>query len=409
MKVILNYALKNGKIISCDKNHTIYESGTILIENGKIKSIISSDEEIPADFEIFDATNRVITPGFIDSHTHQGVFDGSVGRMGYDANEATNPSTPMVRVIDAINIEDPAFEEAIQGGVTTINTGPGSANVIGGQFAILKTFAKSHVVDDYVIKAPSALKAALGENPKRVYGSDKKLPSTRMGIAAVFRKAFLEAQEYGKKWDDYHQKKELFTQKGELDKIPPEPERNLDKEMLLRVLKREIPIHIHCHQHNDIVTAVRLAEEFNLRLMIVHATEGHKIAEFLADKQIQVSVGPSLVGYEKSELRDISFKTPSQLFKANVKFAIQSDTFPRLLYFQILPCMAAKYGLPIEEALRAVTINAAEVLGIQDQVGSVEPGKDADLVVWTDHPVQNFYAHVLLTMVKGDVAYKYSE
>lgn len=405
----MKIALKNGKIITCDQNHTVHENGTVLVEDGKIKAVLGANAQIPADYEIYDATDRVITPGFIDSHTHQGVYDGSVGRMGYDVNEATNPSTPMVRVIDAVNIEDPAFQEAIQGGVTMINTGPGSANVIGGQFALLKTFARTKVVDDYIVKAPSALKAALGENPKRVYGSDKKLPSTRMGIAAVFRKAFTEAREYGKKWADYQQKKNLYTQKGELDKIPPEPERDLDKEILLKVLNREIPIHIHCHQHNDIVTAVRLAEEFNLQLMIVHATEGHKIAEFLAEKQIPVAVGPSIVGYEKSELRDISFKTPGQLFKAKVKFAIQSDTFPRLLYFQILPCMAAKYGLPVEEALRAVTINAAEVLGMQERVGSIEPGKDADLVVWSDHPVQNFYAHVLLTMVNGEIAYQYSE
>ncbi|MHA1618115.1 MAG: amidohydrolase [Promethearchaeota archaeon] len=403
------YAIHNGKILTCDAKHTIYDQGTIMISEGKIEKIMLKGEPISDGYEIIPAEGRTVVPGFIDSHTHQGVFDGSVGRMGYDANEASNPSTPMVRVIDAINIEDPAFQEAIQGGVTTINTGPGSANVIGGQFALLKTFAKTHILEDYILKAPSALKAALGENPKRYYGNDKKLPSTRMGIAAVFRKAFLDAQTYGKKWEIYEKKKANAQEKDENDKIPAEPERDLDKEVLLQVLRREIPIHIHCHQHNDIVTAVRLAEEFNLDLMIVHCTEGHKIAEFLADKNIPVSVGPSFVGFEKSELRDISFRTPGLLHKAKVNFSIQSDTFPRLLYFQILPCMAAKYGLPPEEALRAVTINAAHMLGVGDRVGSIEPGKDADIVLWTDHPVRNFFASVQLTMVNGVIAYRVKE
>ncbi|MHA1521069.1 MAG: amidohydrolase [Promethearchaeota archaeon] len=403
------YAIHNGKILTCDAKHTIYDQGTIMISEGKIENILLKGEPIPEDYEIIPAEGMTIAPGFIDSHTHEGIFDGSVGPMGYDANEATNPSTPMVRVIDAINIEDPAFKEATQGGVTIINTGPGSANVIGGQFALLKTYAKTHIVDDYVIRAPSAMKAALGENPKRYYGADKKLPSTRMGIAAVFRKAFLDAQTYGKKWEEYKRKKADAETKKELDKIPSEPDRDLDKEVLLQVLRREIPIHIHCHQHNDIVTAVRLSEEFNLDLMIVHCTEGHKIAEFLADKNIPVSIGPSIIGYEKSELRDISFRTPALLYKAKVNFSIQSDTLPRLLYFQILPCMATKYGLPPEEALRAVTINAAKMVGVGDRVGSIEVGKDADLVIWSDHPVRNFFATVQLTMVDGEIAYKIKE
>lgn len=402
----MKYALTNGKIYTCDAQHSVRENATILVSAGKIEAIQNAQDPIPTDYKVKDISGKVVCPGFIDSHTHQGVYDGSVGSQGYDVNEATSPSTPMVRVLDAINIEDPAFEEAVAGGVTTINTGPGSANVIGGQFVLMKTHAQLHVVDNYILKAPSALKAALGENPKRVYGSDKKLPATRMGIAAVFRKAFLDAQSYGKKWDEYAKKKAEALAKNELDKVPTEPEKDFDKEMLLRVLRREIPIHIHCHQHNDIVTAIRLSEEFNLKLMIVHCTEGHKIAEYLAEKNVPVSVGPSIVGYEKSELRDISFKTPGLLHKAHVKFAIQSDTFPRLLYFQILPCMAAKYGLDPEEALRAVTINAAEILDVSDRIGSIEPGKDADLVVWSDHPVRNFFAENLLTMVDGEIAFQ---
>ena len=402
----MTFAIKNGKIYTCDPNDSILENGTILIADGNIKAVLAAGEAIPEGFEIIDVQGKTITPGFVNSHTHEGVYDGTVGEMGFDVNEMINPVTPMVRVIDAINTEDQALMEGVRGGVTTINTGPGSANVIGGQFALIKTYAKSKMVEDYIIKAPSAMKAALGENPKRVYGRDKKMPMTRMGIAAVFRKAFIEAKVYGNKWEEYYTKKKDAEEKKELDKMPSEPDRDLDKEMLLKVLKREIPIHIHCHQHNDITTAVRLAEEFNLDLMIVHCTEGHKIAEFLAEKKIPVSVGPSIVGFEKSELRDISFETPYKLHKAGVKFSIQSDTFPRLLYFQILPCMAVKNGLPIDVALRAVTINAAEMCGIGDRVGSIEVGKDADIVIWSDHPVANFYAENEMTFVNGEIAYK---
>ncbi|MHA1475602.1 MAG: amidohydrolase family protein [Promethearchaeota archaeon] len=400
------YAVKNGTLYTCDKSNTVIEHGTILIKDGKIESILDQNQPIPEGYEVIDAEGKIIIPGFVNTHTHEGIYDASFGDMGVDGNEATNPSTPMIRVIDAINIEHPNFVEGVKGGVTTINTGPGSANVIGGQFALLKTWANSKVVEDYIIRAPSAMKAALGENPKRVYGADKKTPGTRMGIAGVFRKTFVAAQAYETKWKDYEKKKKASEEKGELDKIPAEPDRDLDKEVILKVLNREIPIHIHCHLHSDIVTAIRLSEEFNLDLMIVHGTEGHKIADYLAKKEVPVSVGPSLVGFEKSELKDITFETPAILHKAGVKISIQSDTFPRLLYFQMLPCMAVKSGLPVDIALRAVTIDAAEMVGVGDRIGSLEPGKDADVVIWSDHPIKNFYANVEMTLVNGEIAYK---
>jgi imidazolonepropionase-like amidohydrolase len=400
------YAIKNGTLYTCDASNTVIDRGTLLIKDGKIETLLTQDQPIPEGYEVIDAEGKAVVPGFVNSHTHEGVYDASFGDMGVDANEMTNPSTPMVRVIDAINTEAPNFVEGVKGGVTTINTGPGSGNVIGGQFALIKTWAKSKAIEDYIIRAPSAMKAAMGENPKRVYGSDKKLPSTRMGIAAVFRKSFVAAQSYGKKWEEYYKKKKAAEDKGELDKVPAEPDRDLDKEVLLKVLSREIPIHIHCHIHSDIVTAIRLCEEFNLDLMIVHGTEGHKIAEYLAKKKVRVSVGPSLVGFEKSELKDITFETPAILHKAGVKISIQSDTFPRLLYFQMLPCMAVKSGLPVDIALRAVTIDAATMVGVGDRLGSLEPGKDADVVIWSDHPITNFYANVEMTLVNGEIAYK---
>ena len=188
--------------------------------------------------------------------------------------------------------------------------------------------------------------------------------------------------------------------------MPSEPERDLGKEALVKVLNREIPLNFHCHQANDIVTAIRLAEEFDIELMLIHATEGHKIADYIAKKGVPVSVGPSLVGFEKVELRNISFETPVKLWKAGVRISIQSDSFTRLRHFQILPCMAIKEGLPINEALKAITINAAKMIKVEDRLGSIEPGKDADLVIWTEHPLENFYAENQITFINGEIAYK---
>ena len=243
------YALTNGKICTCNASHEVIAKGTIIIRSGKIDSIIDAGEPLPTDVEIIDIAGKCVVPGFVNSHTHEGIFDGTVGEMGIDGNEASFPTTPMLRVIDAINIEGPAFMEGVKGGVTTINTGPGSANVIGGQFALIKTFAKSHQVEDYILKAPSAMKAALGENCKFDFVPNRA--KTRMGIAAIFRKTFVEAQTYGRKWEGYQKKKQEAEEKKEFDKVPTCPDRDDDKELLLKVLRREIPIHIHCHQHND--------------------------------------------------------------------------------------------------------------------------------------------------------------
>ncbi|MHA1260250.1 MAG: amidohydrolase family protein [Candidatus Heimdallarchaeaceae archaeon] len=355
----MKYAITNGKIYTLNKEEKIIEKGTILVSNGKIEAIIEGETTLPEGYEEINVDGKHVLPGFIDSHTHQGLFDGSVGWAGFDGNEMTNPNTAHVRAIDAINPEDPGLEEARIGGVTTIQTGPGSGNVIGGTDAIIKTYCESKIIDDIIVKSPSSLKSALGENPKRVYGTEKKLPSTRMGTAAVFRQAFVQAENYRKKWQDYERKKQEAEEKGEFDKIPTEPERDLNKEVLLMVLNKEIPLNLHAHQLNDIINGIHLAEEFDINLMLIHATEGHKAADYIAKKGVPVSVGPSLVGFEKVELRNISFETPAKLWKAGVKISIQSDSFTRLRYFQVLPCMAAKEGLPINEALKAVTINAA--------------------------------------------------
>ncbi len=402
----MKFAITKGKIITVNENEEIIENGTILIKDGKIESITDGTVPIPEGYEVIDAEGKVVLPGFIDTHTHQGLFDGSVGWAGFDGNEMTDPATAYVRALDAINPEDPGLVEARIGGVTTIQTGPGSGNVIGGTDTIIKTYCKSNIVDDLIVKTPSSMKAALGENPKNVYGSDKKLPSTRMGTAAVFRKAFVDAQNYAKKWQEYEKKKEKTEETNDIEKMPSEPERDLGKEALVKVLNREIPLNLHCHQLNDIINGIHLAEEFNLDLMLVHATEGHKAADYIAKKGIPISVGPSLVGFEKVELRNITFETPAILWKAGVQISIQSDSFTRLRYFQILPCMAIKEGLPENEALKAVTINAAKMLKVADRIGSIEPGKDADLVIWTEHPLKNFYAENQITLINGNIVYK---
>ncbi len=402
----MKFAIVKGKIITVNENEEIIENGTILIKDGKIEAITAGTARIPEGYEVIDAEGKVVLPGFIDTHTHQGLFDGSVGWAGFDGNEMTDPATAYVRALDAINPEDPGLLEARIGGVTTIQTGPGSGNVIGGTDTVIKTYCKSNIVDDLIVKTPSSMKAALGENPKNVYGSDKKLPSTRMGTAAVFRKSFVDAQNYANKWQEYEKKKAKAEETNDIEKMPSKPERDLGKEALVKVLNREIPLNFHCHQANDIVTAIRLTEEFGIELMLIHATEGHKIADYIAKKGIPVSVGPSLVGFEKVELRNISFETPAKLWKAGVTISIQSDSFTRLRHFQILPCMAIKEGLPINEALKAITINAAKMIKVADRLGSIEIGKDADLVVWTEHPLENFYAENQLTFINGEIAYK---
>jgi imidazolonepropionase-like amidohydrolase len=280
-----------------------------------------------------------------------------------------------------------AFQDLIEAGITTVLTGPGSANLIGGQWICVKTLPTPNI-NEMILKEPAGMKMALGENPRRVYGSQKRVPSTRMGNAAVLRSALVDAQNYLDKWEQYVEELAAFdeTAPGDRGKKPKPPERSLKLEALGKLLKRELKARIHAHRADDILTAIRIGEEFNLDMTIEHATEGYKIADILAEKKIPVTVGPIFTSRYKYELRDRTPTNPGILAKAGVKVAIQTDQMSAVKYLTINAALAVREGMPEAEAIRAITINAAEIIGVADRVGSLEVGKDADISVFSGHP-----------------------
>lgn len=368
------------------------ENGQIIIEEGKIKAVGKS-LEVPEDAEIIDAQGMIVTPGFVDAHCHIGMWEEGIGFEGEDGNEDTEPITPQLRAIDAINPLDQGFVDAIEGGVTTAVTGPGSANVIGGTFLAMKTYGKR--VDDMVIKDPVAMKIAFGENPKRVYDEQHKSPVTRMAIAALLRETLYEAKQY---------MEDLEASKEDPDK---KPDFDLKLEALLPVMRKEIPLKAHAHRTDDIFTALRIAKEFDLDITLDHCTEGHLIAEELKKEGKPCLVGPTFGSRSKYELKNKSFETPKILFDAGIKIAIITDS--NVIPIQHIPMcagMAVKAGLPEEEAWKAITINPAEITGIQDRVGSLEPGKDADIAIFKGNPLLDVDYEVAMTIINGKVVYK---
>ncbi|MHA2230544.1 MAG: amidohydrolase, partial [Candidatus Thorarchaeota archaeon] len=275
MKAIINAT------ILCPVNGLI-EKGTIIFDEKKIHKI-GEAVSYPKDTEVIDAEGKYVLPGFIDAHCHQGLFDGSIGWAGEDGNEMTTPITPEMRGVDSFNPSEPSLKDVLKGGVTTINTGPGSGNVISGQAFVVKPMGEG-IVDDMIVLAPSGLKIALGENPKRIHGTEKRTPSTRMGVSALLRKTFTDGHNYLEEWTAFGAKAREAKDKGEV--APKPPKRDLGMELIAKVLKREIPLHAHAHRADDIATIIRISEEFNLRLVIIHCTEGHKIADFIAKKEV---------------------------------------------------------------------------------------------------------------------------
>lgn len=367
------------------------EDGCLLIQNGKIAEVAPTIIP-PEGVEVVDAQGRLVTPGCIDAHCHIGLDNEGMRWEGMDYNEIADPVMPQLRAVDSINPQDEAFALALRGGVTAACTGPGSANVVGGTFTVLKL--DGICADDMAIKEPAAMKCAFGENPKGFYGQQlKKNPMTRMGVAALLRELLLRTVRY--RADQLEGKNPPFDMK---------------LEAMIPVIEKKIPLKCHAHRADDMLTALRIAKEFDLMLTLDHCTDGEIIVDKLAQADVPVLVGPSFGGKSKIELRNKSFSTPRVLAQAGLTVCIITDA--PVVPLQNLPLcagLAIRAGLPPEEAWRAITINPARVLGVGDRIGSLEKGKDADLVVWTEDPLTTVGGEAYMTMVNGKIVYRWGQ
>ncbi len=380
--------IKNARIIT--GTGTVIENREIGFDD-KIR-FIGTGYEGPAD-EVIDAEGLVVTPGLIDAHCHVGLFGDSTGFEGADANEDSDPIMPQLRAIDGINPQDRAFSDARSAGITTVVTGPGSANAVGGQFAAVKTFGVC--VDDMILKAPCAMKMALGENPKTVYNDKNQTPVTRMGTMALIRELLYKTANYHDALERYYEDEE------ENDK----PDFDIKLEAMLPVIKREIPVKIHAHRADDICSAIRLAKEFDIRVTIEHCSDGDIIADVLEREKLPVMLGPTLTDRSKPELKNLSFATYKNLSERGIKTAIITD-HPEITIENLPLCaaLAVQRGMDRDKAFSAVTLTAAENCGIADRVGSIEKGKDADIAIFTGNPV-DFGSECVMTFINGKKVY----
>jgi imidazolonepropionase-like amidohydrolase len=363
-------AITGGRVVPIEGDPM--DGGTVLIDSGVITGVFDAGHPVPESAEVIDATGKWVLPGFIDAHAHLGVHEEGEGWAGQDTNEMTSPNTAHVRALDAINPADLGFRDAITGGVLAVNVNPGSGNPIGGQTVAVRCWGRT--VDEMVLKSPAGLKSALGENPKRVYGDRKETPSTRLGTAAIIRQAFVEAQNYQAKLSAHNDDEPVA--------------RDLKLEALGRVLRGEIPWRQHCHRADDIATALRIAQEFGYRLVIDHGTEAHLVAEQIAAAGVPVIIGPLFTSRSKVELRNRSLKNPGRLDAAGITIAITTDHPVVPINFLIYQAtLSVKDGLDPVTALRAVTINPARIIGCEDRLGSLEPGKSGDVVIWSGDPL----------------------
>ena len=385
--------IKNGRIKTMAGIE--YPNGQILIENGKIIAVGTNVEKPEGAGEI-DAGGHLVTPGMIDAHCHIGLIGSALRWEGEDANEEMDPITPHLRGIDSIDPMDECFENARKGGITTVAAGPGSGNVIGGTFAALKTYGKR--IDDMVMVQPLAMKIAFGENPKSSYGLTGRSPYSRMAVAALLREALFKARRYCEDLEEYEHS-------GSSDK--KRPPYDMKMEALLPVIRKQIPLKAHVHRADDICTAIRVAKEFGLKLTIDHCTEGHLITEVLAAEGYPVLIGPSLGDKTKPEVRNKTFDTVRILSDAGLKVAIITDA--PVVPIERLPLCAGyaiNAGLEEQKAWECITINPAQIMGVDDRVGSIEPGKDADIVIHSGNPLTDIASHPLYTIIDGEVIYK---
>lgn len=365
------FAIVGGRVLPLSS--APLENGVVLVEDGRIAAVGES-LAVPDGWDVVDATGKVVLPGFIESHGHLGIHEEANGRPGDDTNEMTDPNTAFVRAIDAVNIEDVGFVDALSGGVTTVVVKPGSGNPIGGQTVAIKSWG-GRTIDEQLVSGSVSVKSALGENPKRVYGEKGKTPSTRLGVAAIIRRAFVEAQDYAVARAAAMRDGQPFA-------------RDLAKETLVRVLDGELVWDQHVHRHDDIATALRLQDEFGYRLVINHGTEAHKVADVLADRDVPVIFGPMLTSRSKVELKDRAIANLAVLARAGVRIAITTDHPVVPVNFLVHQAsFAVKEGLDPVVALEALTVNPASFLGLDDRVGSLTPGLDADIVIWSGDPL----------------------
>jgi imidazolonepropionase-like amidohydrolase len=351
-----------------------FPGGTMLVSGGVITAVGGPDLVVPPDAEVIDATGRWVVPGLIDAHTHVGIHEEGNGWAGNDTNETTEAVTAQVRAIDAINPADLAFADAVAAGILAVNVNPGSANPIGGATVALRTWGRT--VDDMVLRQPSGMKSALGENPKRFHGDQKRMPNTRLGTAAVIRTALAAAA-------DHQARRDRAASAGE-----PAPDRDLRSEALGPVLRRELPWRQHVHRADDIATALRLADEFGYRLVIDHGTEAHLLADVLAARGVPVIIGPLLVSRSKVEVANRSLANPGILARAGVTIALMTD-HPVVPVEHLITqaALSVRAGLDPVVAMEAMTINPARILGVDDRIGSLVAGKDADFCLWSGDPL----------------------
>ncbi len=382
MKHIL---LKNCLLIDMNSGQT--NKKDILIENNKIKQIAERIDFEAENLKIIDSQENYVTPGFVDCHTHMGIIEESIGKLGFDNNETSEPVTPHIRALDAVNPLDVAFADAIRSGITTVMCTPGSNNPVGGQNFVMKVYGS--VIDKMIVKNPLGLKVAFGEDPISTYGRNQKCPVTRMGVAALIRESFMRAQDY------------MYNK--EQGKIK---ERDIRLESIIPVLKGEMYLRAHAHRADDMVTAIRVAEEFNIKkLVIEHGTEANLIKEYIAEKKVPIALGPVLTPRIKVELRERDYSLALRLVEAGIKIALMTDhPYNSIDQLRAVAILTVSEGLNPVEALKCISLRGAEIMGCDDRLGKIEEGYDADLAIFSGHPL-DMMSRVIVTIINGDIVY----